>query len=557
MSFWKRLFGKSETKKPKLRPLTQRPTPAPAPKKEQFQPGHSREAARPFFHHVPDGWEPSNLTTTTNLLRIDALMTMAQYTGDGKDYEAGHEDLLMRKMVDDKGAFLIPLILTHKTTGMRHAAFFCYTEEDAAYFPYYAREMAKEPGWGASLYFGVTPYEDLPQGEDSPRPDSIGFVDLFQYDKDYQLPEGNYSLWNRTERESFMANSPLLPLLTDIYDQLEGYESFMAGLLMAGWMGQEYNGRMAMPEEEFSIGLKGPDHTPAVVSFSQQRGILISLPTATPPTYRYRLYAHFHQFVTDLLMMIKQRSDIEKDPEPAIGYPKKWFTALKQHLVGQNQGAHLIGLFQVGENIEPFSAEMVYDPESVPMEYVIPRIVYITDDQPETEGVNITTKADGTKATPYLTPYVGNLYIGYAVDRGDHFTYINTDTFEGLSPQDQEALPERALENIKEILRSGDGIGVAGSQEQGFFFLTGGDGNYEAATMLIDSFWEQVEPHVGGDLVIAVPSRSHLLITQLTNADGMNNIQEICEKIRGEIQPHRYYSDALYYRKPNGGWKVV
>ena len=75
--------------------------------------------------------------------------------------------------------------------------------------------------------------------------------------------------------------------------------------------------------------------------------------------------------------------------------------------------------------------------------------------------------------------------------------------------------------------------------------------------MLIDSFWEQVEPHVGGDVVIAVPSRSHLLITQLTNADGMNSIQELCEKIRADVPPHRYYSDTLYYRKPNGNWKVV
>lgn len=554
MSFWKKIFGKSAPLKAAA-PVKKK-VPA-ATVETPFRPGHSRSTSRPLYHHVPEGWADPNLNTTTNLLRIDAILTMAAYTGTDKPCSAEAEDLLMRKMSTDGGAFQIPLTLTHKTTGLHHAAFYCYTEEEAGYYPYYAREMAKEPGWGESLYFGIVPYAELPQGEETPRPDPIGFIDLFQYEKDVSPPEGNYSLWNRTERECFFANSQLLPILDAVYNRLPGYESFMAGLLMAGWTGREFDGRMALPEEDFNLGLKGPDHTPVIVSFSQRRGILFSMPTSVTPAYRQRLYSHFFNFANALVEMLEKKEGVEKDPEPTEGYPVKWWGAMRNHLLGENQGAHIVGPFQVGDEVAPFPADLPYDPGSIPLEHVLPRIVHTIPQAADDDIAVGRTDPDKPQVFPYLVPLIGDLSIGYAVDRGDHYTYINIPEFEKLSSAEQETLPTRALENLRTVLGQGQGIGIAGAEEMPFHFLTGGHGDYEATTFLLPDFWDKLEPHVGGDMVVAIPSRSHVLITQLTNADGMEAIRGACAQIRTEIPPHRYFDDSLYYRGLGGEWKVV
>jgi hypothetical protein len=563
MSFFKRLFGRKKEPKVKLRPTDSTPASSPTPAKpasnpkveEPFVPGQSRAAARPLYHHLPEGTPEPTLKETTNLLRIDAILTMANYTGEEHDFDCGPEDLLIRKMTDDN-AILIPMVMTHKQTGLKHPVFFAYTEEEAAYFPYYAREMAKEDGWGAAHYYGIIPFEKLPAGDELPRPDPIGFIDLFELKKDFQPPEGNYSLWNRTNRESFLPNSPLLPILDVIYTRLAGYESLFAGLLLSSWQRKEMDGRMPLPQEDFTMALVGPEKVPTLVTFSEKRGIVFSTPTSVSAAYRNRMHKHYMDFAVQFADMMDQKEELEKDPEPAGGYPVKWFKDLKEQIITRHQGAHIIVPFQLGDKVEAFSSDMQYDVDDIPMAFVFPRVIHLREEDvnPQTTNIRVGTN-DGKplEAEVYSVPFVGQLHIAYAVDRGDHFTYVNKSHFTAMTPADQERLHEVALENLANEI-SGK-ISFRGSPD--LFGIVEGTGDYEAATMLLPAFWEKLEPVFGGDLVTMVLSRGQVLVSRLTNAEGMEKMQEFAANLKEQIPEHKYYDDTVYYRGPVGTWSVT
>ena len=481
---------------------------------------------------------------------------MARYTGEGHDYECGPEDLLIRKMTEDN-AILIPMVMTHKHTGLKHPIFFAYTEEEASYFPYYAREMAREDGWGAAHYYGIVPFEELPTGDDLPRPEPIGFIDLFELKKDFQPPEGNYSLWNRTSRESFLPNSPLLPMLDVIYTRLAGYESLFAGLLMSSWQRKDMEGRMPLPKEDYTLALIGPEKVPVLVSFSELRGILFSMPTSVSADFRNRLYKHYHDFAILFADMMDKKSDIEKDPVPPSGYPVRWFNELKEQIVTRHQGAHIIVPFQLGDNVDAFSTDMQYDVDDIPMAFVFPRMIHLKEEDVNQKASNIRVGTNDGKpvgaAEVYSVPFVGRLHVGYAVDRGDHFTYVNKTHFAAMPPADQERLHEAALENLANEI-SGK-ISFRGSPD--LFGIVEGTGDYEAATMLLPAFWEKLEPVFGGDMVAMVLSRGQVLVSRLTNAEGMEKMQEFAANLKEQIPEHQYYDDTVYYRGPAGVWTVT
>lgn len=107
MSIWKKLFGKSEDKKPTLRPLDD--TPADGRKANA---GGGRKGKNTLYHKVPEGWETPKSPTVAKKLRIDAILVLAQYTGDDKPCDYDVEKMMLRKMTD-RESFLVPITLEH------------------------------------------------------------------------------------------------------------------------------------------------------------------------------------------------------------------------------------------------------------------------------------------------------------------------------------------------------------------------------------------------------------------------------------------------------------
>lgn len=432
---------------------------------------------------------------------------------------------------------------------------FAYSEEEAQRIPFQMRELSQEPGWGPTLYFGVVPFEELPTDPQAPEHESIGFVDLFQYDKDFKPPEGRYSWWNRSERESYFANTLMPRLLLRLHTALAGHTAMMAGVLVSGWRHEEFTGPLNLPEEEFTLALLGPEKRPMLVGFRKLLGVSLYFPVDTPPRYRYRLLGKFTNFAEALKKTIEENPNYVAAAPPGAGYSVDYLNRLFGHIQQNVPDAAIVGEFQLGDDVAPFPTGLAYDPATHEDAQLLPLLVYHSPNPttPDSE------ESAGDKGY-YTEPFVGNLHRAIIVDRGDHFTYLSRGEVATMEPERLESKRAVALDNLRAMLTEarGEGISVIHDPKKEMYRVTGLGRNQESALLLLPEFWEHLEPIVGGDMVAAVPSPGHLLVTKLTSATGREAVENACADIREDIGDSRHFSDELYYwQGATEGWRAM
>jgi len=134
------------------------------------------------------------------------------------------------------------------------------------------------------------------------------------------------------------------------------------------------------------------------------------------------------------------------------------------------------------------------------LESVVPLVkVALLDDEPPTLEL-------GHDDSPVLEPLVADLLIAYAFDEPDRFTLVNNRRAAALGKTTRE-LRDLAIRNLVARLPPVELHGDAPA-----FMVTCG-GNFEASLLLLDDFWSQMQEHVPGRIVAAVPARDLLFVS--------------------------------------------
>lgn len=105
--------------------------------------------------------------------------------------------------------------------------------------------------------------------------------------------------------------------------------------------------------------------------------------------------------------------------------------------------------------------------------------------------------------------------IYYALDMGEAYTLLEKNTIEKAGFTEEE-IKETALFNVRALDVSYKIDEVAGNI---YYFINTNDG-YDASRILNESFLEEMEAKIQGDMVVAVPHQDVLIIADIRNDSG-------------------------------------
>lgn len=155
------------------------------------------------------------------------------------------------------------------------------------------------------------------------------------------------------------------------------------------------------------------------------------------------------------------------------------------------------------------------------------------------------------EASPVMQPLAKNLNIAYALDMGSHYQFIpNRDLSDEVTI---EKLHEAALSNMINEIK--DNIQAHGSTKEVMMITNGG--NYEAAMLIWEDVWPQIESMAGGEVYVAVPARDLLYVAPQNNPNAIEQLSKLIRKLFDEDEEAQGLLVRHIYQKSNKGWEVV
>jgi uncharacterized protein YtpQ (UPF0354 family) len=134
-------------------------------------------------------------------------------------------------------------------------------------------------------------------------------------------------------------------------------------------------------------------------------------------------------------------------------------------------------------------------------------------------------------------PFNSELAIVYAEDRPQSLRYLMTSDDVG----DRAALRNLALGNLNRMLAK-----IEMREGADHVFLIEAGGNYEASLLLADGIWSSDQIKVDGDIVVAVPDRSALLVTGSRNREGIARLRKMAAELA--VGPYALTPSLFVYR---------
>ena len=144
---------------------------------------------------------------------------------------------------------------------------------------------------------------------------------------------------------------------------------------------------------------------------------------------------------------------------------------------------------------------------------------------------------------PVITDLGNGLRVGYLVDQGDHFEYVQQ--FHLAEANLTEAdLHRKAVDSLRVRLASRSAVVYAWGDAFALIF----DGNFEASLILVDAWWDNsLARFAPNGFVVAIPSRDVLGFCDARSATGVKALHEIIEDAKGKSHP---ITSTLYCRVP-------
>jgi uncharacterized protein YtpQ (UPF0354 family) len=144
---------------------------------------------------------------------------------------------------------------------------------------------------------------------------------------------------------------------------------------------------------------------------------------------------------------------------------------------------------------------------------------------------------------PVLTELGNELLVGYVVDQGSRFQYVQRRHLlaEGMT---EAELHRNAVANLA-LLLNDRGAEVHPCAD-GFVVVF--DGNFEASLLLVDDLWDRQFAHLAPNgFVAAVPNGNNLAFCDLKTPEGPLQLRRIIQRVGVGNHP---ISTALHYRDP-------
>ncbi|MCI5054497.1 MAG: DUF1444 family protein [Flavobacteriales bacterium] len=156
---------------------------------------------------------------------------------------------------------------------------------------------------------------------------------------------------------------------------------------------------------------------------------------------------------------------------------------------------------------------------------------------------------EGVKLTYDQQPITKNLWedvvLCFAVDKGDRYELLQNDVLEKNPNLNIDLLHQISVNALVEEI--GANIQLHGDPNH-LLMVTAG-GNFEAAIILIENFWEQIYEMIGGNAVIAIPARDLLFICKEGNQEAMAKMKEMTQGYFDNPETQGLLSKALYLKQ--------
>ncbi len=164
------------------------------------------------------------------------------------------------------------------------------------------------------------------------------------------------------------------------------------------------------------------------------------------------------------------------------------------------------------------------------------------------EGKEVTLSLDDS---PIMKPFAQNLVVSYALDMGTHYQFISNKALS--NDLTIERLHDAALKNM--INEIAENIQAHGDKADVLMITNGG--NYEAAMLIWDDIWAQIEAAVGDDFYVAIPARDLLYISPKNNPDAIERLGGLIKKMFDESEDTQGLMVRHIYQRADNGWEVV
>lgn len=145
---------------------------------------------------------------------------------------------------------------------------------------------------------------------------------------------------------------------------------------------------------------------------------------------------------------------------------------------------------------------------------------------------------------PISRAFVSDLVILYAEDRSSHFEFISRRRLQELG-FGEDALHALALENLPRRLPKIEVHGAPPRQ-----MVTAG-GNFEAALLLYDGLWAELEKKIDGELLAVVPARDLLFISDSAWVGAREFLADVANK---DLQDKSHVLSRRVLRRFSGKW---
>ncbi len=184
---------------------------------------------------------------------------------------------------------------------------------------------------------------------------------------------------------------------------------------------------------------------------------------------------------------------------------------------------------------------------------VLPRIkvdysheIYVEDQSKSFSGNSLPEGIEFPEnQKPIVKPLYEDLILCFAVDEGNCYKILQKKIFEKNPNLNEDILQEVSVNAL--IAEIGEEIRVNGDPDD-IMMVTAG-GNFEAAIILIDNFWEQMHQIIKGNAVIAIPAKDLLFICKEDNQEAIQKLKEITKGYFDNPETQGLLSKALYLKE--------
>ena len=146
---------------------------------------------------------------------------------------------------------------------------------------------------------------------------------------------------------------------------------------------------------------------------------------------------------------------------------------------------------------------------------------------------------------PIVKSLFSDLTLCFAVDKGDSYEILQNEMLKKNPNLTLDVLHQISINSL--VQEIGDQIQMNGDPNH-IVMVTAG-GNFEAAIILIDNFWDQIHQILDGNAIVAIPAKDLLFICKEHNQEAVDKLKEITKGYFDKPDTEGLLSKALYLKE--------